>query len=257
MSNQDYTTLTNGEVPTYYRVSYHDDGRARIAYWWFYGWQEECMDISCVGAEDGAHHGDWEHILVTTTTDRAAIEYVTYFFHGDWYTRQIGSFELVGERPVVYVGKLAHGSYHSQDCSGFGAGTPFQCCELADYRESIKEPLWETHLNLVNLDGDSESWLLADRIGSEYMIDGQAYTITGWKWGPLHAWCAYCILSTSLCVDWEHNTACGTHPTTETIDWTLKSCDGDAGCGILKSECDYDFLGGCDYDHNQSWPWDQ
>ena len=136
MSNRDYPTLINGEIPTYYRVIYNAEGRARIAYWWFYGWQEECNNFECIGKKDGAHHGDWEHIIVTTTTDRDAVDYVTYFFHGDWYTRRQGSFYVEGERPVVKVGKLAHGSYHNAACSGWMAGTPSQCCEYADYRES-------------------------------------------------------------------------------------------------------------------------
>jgi hypothetical protein len=87
MTNESMHTLTSGQVPTYYRVIYDEEGRARIAYWWFYGWQAHCNAglpaFIPYDGPDGAHHGDWEHILVTTTPDRSRAEYVTYFFHGE------------------------------------------------------------------------------------------------------------------------------------------------------------------------------
>ena len=248
LSNNNFATLTNGDVPTYYRVSYDPaTGRARIAYWWFYGWQQECY-TSCDGHEDGAHHGDWENILVTTTADRQAVEYVTYVFHGNWYTRQRPNFQFIGERPVVYVGKIAHGSYHSQDCSGWMAGTPSQCCEYADYRDPNSITWWNTSQNLVDLDSNSEAWMLADRQYQSYNYNGTLYTIVPWYWGPLHSWCALCG---TPCNDWRQETACGTHPTTVDIIWSLKSCGG-VGCGGYKALCPYN----CTYNHNNGWIWD-
>ena len=37
MSNEDFQTLNNGQVPTYYKLIANSEGRLRIAYWWFYG----------------------------------------------------------------------------------------------------------------------------------------------------------------------------------------------------------------------------
>jgi hypothetical protein len=249
MSNKDFNTLTNGQVPTYYRVIYGSDGRARIAYWWFYGWQPHCSVLQ--EGDDGAHHGDWEHILVTTSEDKSHIDYVTYFFHSSSYTRQSGSFEQAGERPVVYVGKLGHGSYHSQDCSGWMAGDWHHCCEYADYRNPNEYTVWDTHLNLVDLGGNSESWMLADRTGALYNFNGVDYTITNWNWGPLHA---YCNVWIGGCVDWEHSTGVSTHPTVARLDWTIPSCNGE-GCNTNPRYCKslvYD----CNTQHNQGWPWD-
>jgi hypothetical protein len=188
--------------------------------------------------------------MVTTSPDRSQIDAVTYYFHSSSYTRHQGSFAVVGEHPVVYVGKTGHGSYHYQDCSGWMVYTPHYCCEYTDFRESIKTPWWRTHLNLVNLDENSESWMLADRVNSQYIYDGQCYTIINWNWGPRHAWCNFWFFVE--CWDWEHNPAISTHPTIKTLHWDIPSCTKE-GCGTW--DCKglvYD----CDTHHNQGWPWE-
>jgi hypothetical protein len=258
MTNESMHTLTSGQVPTYYRVIYDEEGRARIAYWWFYGWQAHCNAglpaFIPYDGPDGAHHGDWEHILVTTTPDRSRAEYVTYFFHGDWYTRQYPDYSTEGEeeRPVVYVGRVGHGSYHSQDHGGFGDGGPYYCCEYADHRNPTADTWWYTHQNLISLDANSESWMPADRIGSQYEYGGSSYTIKHWRWGPLHA---YCNVTFILCVDWEQETACGNHPTIDPMDWTLSSCKG-MGCGTARCEGFIPRKYAYPVYFNQSWPWD-
>lgn len=250
MSNNSFQALSSGQVPTYYKVisdiEVGDEGRLRIAYWWFYGFQPYCNDFPA--GEDGAHHGDWEHIVVTTTPDRTSVEYVTYFFHGDWYTRR--DFPADGNRPMLYVGKLGHGSYHSRDHSGWMVGTAHHCCHYADYRNPNAGSIWyTTDMNLVSLRGDSESWLRADRVGSRYELNGNDYTVTSWRWGPHVSYCVWYLFG---CMDWEHNYAPGTHPTVDRLDWTLRSCDGE-GCGT--SDCS-----GLVYPYsvnfNQGWPWD-
>ncbi|MFN2134340.1 MAG: FG-GAP repeat domain-containing protein [Candidatus Promineifilaceae bacterium] len=262
MANNDFQSLKDGKVPTYYQVIYNTDGRARITYWWFYGWQPHCNPgmppAIPYDGKDGAHHGDWEHVVITTTPDREAVEWVTYYFHGAWYTRHDPSpgFPPEGDRWVVLVGKLGHGSYHNQINQGTGVLTPYHCCEYADYRNPISTTIWrETNLNLVNLDENSESWMLADRIGKPYEYEGQMYEIAGWLWGPIHASCNVTVIE---CVEWEHETAVGTHPTVDgpDDDWKLQSCGG-VGCGTDK--CENDFLD-LPYTYpvflNQSWPWD-
>ena len=243
MENTNFQTLKNGQVPTYFRFISADNGRLRIAYWWFYGFQRHCNPSKCTGAA-GEHHGDWENILVTTTPDRSQVDYVTYNFHGDWYTRKNGGFETYDDRPVVYVGKLGHGCYHGQELSGWMTGTPHQCCQYADFRNPVSQSVWtNTYDNLVNLDENSEPWMLADRIGSLYEHNGKKYKIESWRWGPHISykgwWCK-----------WEHVKACSNHPTVAKLDWSIKSCEG-VGCGTRHCE-------GLVYtrnaDFNQPWP---
>ena len=45
------------------------------------------------------------------------VQRVIYHLHAEHYTRVRGSFEQSGERPHVYIGKTAHGSYHAK-CDG-------------------------------------------------------------------------------------------------------------------------------------------
>jgi hypothetical protein len=259
MHNNDLTPLTNGEVPTYYKVISDIDsdvptgpkGRLRIAYWWFYGFQRYCNSVVCDGSS-GEHHGDWEYIIVTTDPDRSRADAVTYGFHGDWYTRQWGGFDRVGDRPVVYVGKVGHGCYHGQGNQGFGDDGislwPYYCCEYADWRDPTENSKWyNAYDNLVSLRG-SEPWMLADRIGSLYEYYGVEFIISHWRWGPHISykgwWCK-----------WVHLDACGNHPTIAPFDWTISSCDG-VGCGTSKCEGEIDK----DYDepayYNEGWPWE-
>lgn len=255
MHNTDFSTLINGKVPTYYRIISDIDtsvptgpkGRLRIEYWWYYGFQRYCNSFP--GAS-GEHHGDWEHITVTTTPDRSQIDCVTYEFHGDRYTRKQGGFLAEGNRPIAYVGKTAHGCYHSQEEQGFGDdGTslwPHHCCEFADWRNPVEGSKWyNVNENLVSLRG-SEPWMLADRLGSSYQYDGREYKVLHWRWGPHISYCVFRFLGG--CTDWTHVEACGTHPTSTTSDWSLASCKGQ-GCRGYTEGCAYSI------NPNQGWPW--
>lgn len=232
MQNTVFSKLSNGEVPTYYMaisdIETTGEGRLRIAYWWFYGFQPPCSYVDGAPGADGSHHGDWEKVIVTTSADRTRADYVTYEFHGDWYTRKYGGFEMVGDRPAVYVGKLGHGNYHSNDISGWMAGTPHHCCEYADYRNPKSNTIWyNTTGKLVSLRENTESWMLADHIGSSYYYNGEEYTIAFWRWGPHISYCDWWLFG---CMDWEHTYASGNHPTTYNLNWDLGSCSGE-GCG--------------------------
>jgi hypothetical protein len=260
MSNNDFSTLVNGQIPTYYKVISDidsneptgDKGRLRIWYWWFYGFQAHCNFVGF--GPDGAHHGDWEHVIVTTDPNRTRAEAVTYSFHGDWYTRLSGGFETEPNddpqgRPVVYVGRLSHGNWHSDESSCLWAGEAYHCCTYADCRTPDANTIWRTaNENLVSLSGNSEPWMRADRIGETYEFSGREYTISDWRWGPHISYEPYPF-------KWEHTHASGTHPTTETFNWTIASCD-EEGCGTDYCEglISRNYPSPRPY-YNQGWPW--
>jgi hypothetical protein len=195
--------------------------------------------------------------MVTTSPDRLKADFVTYYFHDAHYTRK--NFELEGDRPVVYVGKLGHGSYHSNEGpSCWMISDPHHCCEYADCRNPTKNTKWQTVKKLISLHRNSESWMSADRIGTTYEIDEiikesfpgigiEEIFIRNWRWGPPHA---YCHFGRPACLDWGFNYGVSTHPTVKKLDWTMSSC-GDVGCGTW--HCKW-----LAYTHkadfNQPWP---
>jgi hypothetical protein len=234
MHNNDLGLLHAGSVPTYYQViSDVDTGRLRIQYWWYYGFQGPCNTFN--EGPDGAHHGDWERIYVTTSPDRSRIDAVTYGQHSGWYTRLTGSFGTSGTHPLVYTGKIAHGTYHDRchapECSDALPG--LECRYFGDFRNPDADDWWDTGMNLVSLRSLSETWMDADRIGGRLpdAIDG--YFITGWRWGPNIDYCNVWIF---WCWDWETDTACGNHPTQNEPSWAMGHCSDD-GC-----------------DRSQGWP---
>jgi hypothetical protein len=148
------------------------------------------------------------------------------------------------------VGKLAHGCYHSVEKQGWGDdGTslhPWHCCEYADWRNPNADSRWyNVYDNLVSLRGNSEPWMLADQIGSLYEYYGKQYKISRWRWGPHISYCDDWLVT---CINWKHVYACGTHPTTSGLNWTLKSCD-EQGCSGYTAGCAYSI------NPNQGWPW--
>lgn len=78
-------------------------------FWLWYGWQKACF------AGYGSHDNDWEHVSLHVRD--GLVMRVTFFQHSGHYTRKRGKFEQSGERPHVYIGKIAHGSYHAS-CTG-------------------------------------------------------------------------------------------------------------------------------------------
>jgi hypothetical protein len=100
-----YSSLPDYRIPTYYQVRrcgsptteacdalagtdyYCSTGQLRIIYWWFYGYQHSCqIGFFCIDG-GGAHRGDWEWVVVTTSNDRRRIAAVTYKQHRGWYTK--------------------------------------------------------------------------------------------------------------------------------------------------------------------------
>lgn len=141
------TSALDYRIPTYYQVrrcgsptagtcggtSYCSTGQLRIAYWWFYGYQQNCDDCS------GDHRADWEHVVVTTSNDRRRIAAVTYSQHTGSYTkvhlaRPAGdweSFLSYSEHPQCYAdGERCEGN---EDCDPhWQPGGGPQVCELWD-----------------------------------------------------------------------------------------------------------------------------
>jgi hypothetical protein len=276
MQNKEFSTLINGQIPTYYKVISDIDsevdtgpkGRLRIAYWWFYGFQKHCNPECVAGpfgcGPDGAHHGDWEHIMVTTDPNRTRADAVTYSFHGHRYTRLSGGFETEPNddpqgRPVVYVGRLSHGNWHSDPpgTSCLWEGSVYHCCEYAACRTPDVNSIWRTaYQNLVSLRGNSEPWMLADRIGSHYEYDGQEYIISNWRWGPHISYCDNWLFG---CLDWGHTYASKGHLTIRPLDWTIASCHNEkAGCGIDRCVVDgwFDQYYPSPAYFNEGWPWE-
>lgn len=92
-------------------VQYNICGMDEVyTFWLWYGDQKRCIIIF-----DKGHDDDWEHVSVFVRDGK--VQKVTYFQHTGQYTRRRGTFEMSGERPHVYVGKVGHGSYHAR-CDG-------------------------------------------------------------------------------------------------------------------------------------------
>lgn len=88
--------------PTVYAHPFLDPaGRWVIQYWYSYPFNDWL----------GNHEGDWEHVNVVLTADRAAIAEVHYYFHNRSVRLPQGPYvpEIVDEtHPVVYVGGRAY-----------------------------------------------------------------------------------------------------------------------------------------------------
>lgn len=78
-------------------------------FWLWYGDQKSC------GPFDPGHGNDWEHVSVFVKDK--LVEKVIFYQHNGWYTRKRGTYTNTGEHPHVYIGKVAHGSYH-ENCNG-------------------------------------------------------------------------------------------------------------------------------------------
>ena len=110
--DNDYTCVKNlnPNAPVFYQVS-TCDGQTVYTYWLWYGLQKPCI------FNQGTHGDDWEHVSVYVNPSDGLVSKVVYHQHGGHYTRRRDKYKAEGERPIVYIGKVAHGSYHT-DCNG-------------------------------------------------------------------------------------------------------------------------------------------
>ena len=228
----DFDVLVASEVPTYFKVisdvNSLNKGRLLIQYWFYYGWQPPCNILH--EWDPGAHHGDWENIIVCTNPDRTDIDAVVYAQHAGWYTRLPGGFETTESgRPIVFVGLTAHGSFHkSHDLPWPEAWlTPtFLCRYFNDFRAPNDDTWWDTSSNLVSLRSKSELWMLAEP--NTMKIAGKTYGIDpGWRWGQTIRYCK--VFTLGICLVSDTKNACGTHPSTRALSWSMSDCE-DSGC---------------------------
>ena len=136
----------NKHAPVYYEVD-TCEGQTVYSYWLWYGLQKPCIAVF-----DEGHGNDWEHVSVYVNPSNGQVNKVVFHQHGGHYTRRRGTYQSEGERPIVYIGKIAHGSYHI-DCNGkcsfsdlFTCGCYFcvRFCEggcpyWADFRNPVSE----------------------------------------------------------------------------------------------------------------------
>jgi len=83
-----------------------------------------------------------------------------------------------GRHPVVYIGKIAHGSYHNSNTKGLPKGLGLQCVYYGDWRYPKRDKdNWHTYFKLIDLDERKprESWIKEARK-------------TSWQWGPDGVW---------------------------------------------------------------------
>ena len=101
----------NRNAPVFYEID-TCNGQTVYTYWLWYGWQRPCIRVF-----DDGHGNDWERVSVHVNSRDQKITQVVFYQHRGYYTRGRGKFESEGDRPVVYIGKVAHGVYHSR-CNG-------------------------------------------------------------------------------------------------------------------------------------------
>jgi len=139
--NTDYSTITNNQVPTYWRAMECGDD-LHIAYWFFSGYQDTCSP------GQGNHNADWEHVIVKVRNYKStsrSLGPVQFYQHSGWYTKNPGEYSVDGTHPIVYSGKNSHGSYHDDGGSG-------GCCYWEDYRNPGRSnKFMRTWLNLEEL----------------------------------------------------------------------------------------------------------
>lgn len=277
------TSLAN-QPPTYFKTA-QIDGQIRISYWWFYGFQEACVDVALLGRlrhrkgilggaqdafgadiladgvssvkggvrplprrelafvedigdgfenlggeleivgadigdafedgfewvqgqahiKEGHHNGDWENVVVALDAKGAKVASVTYSQHGGHYTKFAANGQGLlfegGTHPVVFVGKIAHGSYHDGHVSPLNAVPGLQCRYFEDERSPASATdVMHAATHLVDLRGESEAWLVAAQSAR-------------WEWG---------------------HDGISTNPVQRELASTDLSCDDD---GCARSEC--------------------
>ncbi|MCA8957298.1 MAG: Vps62-related protein [Planctomycetes bacterium] len=152
-------TAPTGVVPAYY--FYRRIGAEhRIQYWWFCGFNDSFATFN--------HQGDWEHVTVHVK-DRAIIGVHFAAHEGGTFVARNAGLRFTGTRPLVYMAKGSHASYHT-------TGTYMAGVDVA----SDGGPQWDTSVVLRSL--DSQPW--RDYAGAWGEV-GAIGTTTG-PLGPWH-----------------------------------------------------------------------
>ncbi len=140
-------SVFNPDAPVFWEGQWCSSNSYKLAFWVWYGWQQECM----IG--QGSHANDWEHVILNfnyMTATSFILESVTFYQHSGWYTRWQDS-----ETVNVWIGKIGHGSYHCR-CDGTGFLWEETYCQGGcgywdDFRNDTYGIHWKP-TNLVPLD---------------------------------------------------------------------------------------------------------
>ena len=111
-------TYLNRNAPVFCQVD-TCEGYTVYTFWLWYGQQKEYI----IFFDDG-HGNDWEHVSVYVNKNNGQVAKVVFHQHDGHYTRCRGTYDTEVERPIVYVGKIAHGSYHAY-CNS--------CCSFTEF----------------------------------------------------------------------------------------------------------------------------
>jgi hypothetical protein len=165
-------TTFDSLAPVYYEGQWCSSKYYKLAYWVWYGRQQDCFPGT------GSHNNDWEHVILNfdyTSADEFVLESVTFYQHQGWYTRGI---EATAPQPDVYVGKIGHGSYHNW-CDGVGLIWEADYCQGGcgywdDFRNDINGIQWKP-TNLIPLDEAKKiEGSIGDRVKNEDYADLEA-----------------------------------------------------------------------------------
>ena len=126
----------NPKAPIFY--SYRDDcddaDKIVIKYTAWYGWQKPCVGSS------GEHGDDREVIQVWYSKSKNTITKVKYHQHNGWYIMTpADGLQMSGDRPVIHVGKIAHGAYHTGCTLTANAGSTSNCAGGCGYWEDQRD----------------------------------------------------------------------------------------------------------------------
>jgi len=153
-------------APVYWEGQWCSSNNYKLAFWIWYGWQQECM----IG--QGSHGNDWEHVILNFTyksEDDFELESVTYYQHSGWYTR------LHGSEVNVWVGKIGHGNYHCR-CDGTGfLWDPEYCMGGCGYWDDFRNDSYGIQWKPTNLkpleDAKTIDGPIGDRVKNEDYCD--------------------------------------------------------------------------------------
>lgn len=105
----------------------------------WYGKQKSCVTFDFVNISGSAHGNDREYVEVWVHILTGAVSKVRFDQHAGYYFKSPGStMQMKGTRPVVYIGKNAHGAYHLGCNRGGSGGTYCEggCTYWNDFRDT-------------------------------------------------------------------------------------------------------------------------
>ena len=183
-SNNGQCSDFSSNAPVYYRSYECSNDRYAITYWLFYGMQKACF------LSFGSHDNDWEHVTVNfiRSGPNWAQDSVVFHQHGGHYTRMAKYGKASAD---VYVGKIAHGSYHNTCCGG---GCDEYCHGGCEYFHDFRNPgrSWRP----TNLLEYSEERCAYSNLNSrtspcdERECDDDGCRRNGWFWRSAPTWIA-------------------------------------------------------------------